>query len=242
VRPRIRSIVRRITAGRGPENLYPTPVSALGPERLYAYFDAIWQRRNVDGAIVEVGCWLGGTAALARRLLRNTGIEKRYVCVDTFTGFVPEQLKAEQDLTGEVRPTFTGASLDMVRRLLHHWDCEDIELVAGDIVTLEDDALPPTIAVALVDVDLELPVYEALRRIWPRLARGGTILVDDCPDDPASERAYHFRFPGAKRAYARFLDEIGRVPEYHLGMGIVGRAGVPVGARLTTSGSVRKSA
>jgi O-methyltransferase len=223
VRRRIRGILRRFILRRGPESLYPTPVSALGPERLYAYFDAIWQRRDVEGAVVEVGCWLGGTAALARQLLRNTGIEKRYVCVDTFTGFLPEQLAAEQGLTGEGRPSFTGASIDMVHQLLRHWGCEDIELVAGDIVTLDDDVLPPIIAVALVDVDLELPVYEALRRIWPRLAPGGVILVDDCPNDPASEQAYRFRFLGAKRAYARFMGETGRAPAYRLGMGIVQR-------------------
>jgi O-methyltransferase len=199
------------------------PVSVLGPERLYAYFDAIWQQRNVAGEVVEIGCWLGGTAALARQLLRNTGIEKRYVCIDTFTGFVPEQLAAERHLPDDRRPTFTGASLETVRRLLRHYGCEDVELVAGDIMTLDEELLPPVIAVALVDVDLELPVYGALRRVWPRLAPGGVILVDDCPDDQASERAYRFRFPGAKRAYVRFVDEIEHAPEYRLGMGIVTR-------------------
>jgi O-methyltransferase len=205
-------------------------VSALGPERLYVYLDMIWQRRDVEGAVVEVGCWLGGTAAMARQFLRNSGIEKRYVCIDTFTGFVPEQLAAEGQRLDDRRPTFTGASLETVRRLLRHYGCEDVELVAGDIVTLDEELLPPSISVALVDVDLELPVYEALRRVWPRLAPGGVILVDDCPDDPASERAYRFRFPGAKRAYGRFVSEIGRDPGYRLGMGIVTR---PIGSTST---------
>lgn len=45
--------VLRMVRGATPEARYPTPVSALGPERLYAYFDAILQRREIDGAIVE---------------------------------------------------------------------------------------------------------------------------------------------------------------------------------------------
>ena len=206
-----------------PTLLYPRPVSALAPERLYAYLDAIWKRREVDGAIVEVGAWLGGTAALAHKLLRNTGFHKRYVCVDTFGGFVAEHF--ERDLEHGTargrRLDFSGNSVATVSRLLRHWGCEEVELAQGDIATIPDARLPDAVAVALVDVDLEVPVYEGLRRICPRLVPGGAVLVDDCPPGHS--------WPGARVGYSRFVAEHHLPERYFMGMGIIE---VPAGSSL----------
>ncbi|MDP8911014.1 MAG: class I SAM-dependent methyltransferase [Actinomycetota bacterium] len=212
VRQSLTSLARRYA----PTLLYPRPkLSALAPERLYAYLDAIWQRRELDGAIVEVGSWLGGTAALAYRLLANTGFDKRYVCVDTFGGFVADQFDrdvAHGTASGR-RLDFSGNSLETVSRLMRHWGCEGIELVQGDIATVADERLPERVSVALVDVDLEVPVYEGLRRMHPRLVPGGTILVDDCPPG--------HNWPGARIGYSRFVSEHDLPERYFMGMGVV---------------------
>ena len=215
MRPSLQQIAKGVVRRYAPTKVYPRPVSALAPERLYAYLDAVWHRRELDGAIVEVGCWLGGTAALAHRLLRNTGFEKRYVCIDTFSGFVDEQFAQDvgHGTARQRRLDFSGNSLAIVTRLLRHYGCEQIELVQGDIATVPDERLPAEIAVALVDVDLDVPVYEGLRRVYPRLVPGGVAIVDDCPEGHS--------WPGARIAYKRFVDEQ-RLPEqYFLGMGIV---------------------
>ena len=83
----------------------------------------------------------------------------------------------------------------------------------GDIATVPDEFPPTAVAVSLVDVDLEVPVYEGLRRIYPRLAPGGTILVDDCPPGHS--------WPGARVGYARFVKEHDLPERYFLGMGVV---------------------
>jgi O-methyltransferase len=212
-----RQLAKRLVMRYAPTRLYPRPVSALAPERLYAYFDALWQRRDVEGAIVEVGCWLGGTATLAFRLLRNTGFPKRYVCIDTFGGFVPEQF--ERDLAHGTRATrhsdFAGNSVETVSRLLHHYGVADVELVQADIAQVPESRLPERVAVGLVDVDLEVPVYEGLQRLYPRLADGGVLLVDDCPPG--------YNWPGARIGYKRFVDDRGLEEDYFMGMGIVRR-------------------
>ena len=162
-----RALLRRYS----PRLLYPVPTSSLQPERLYAYLDALWQRRHLDGAIVEVGCWLGGTSAIASKMLIRTGHPHRYLAIDTFNGFVPEQFAHDQMLgvPANDRAMFDQNSPDMVRRLLDHWDAPGVELMRADIASLDSDRLPERIAVCLVDVDLEIPVYEALRRVFPRL-------------------------------------------------------------------------
>ena len=200
-----------------PRLLYPVPTSSLQPERLYAYLDALWQRRRLEGAIVEVGCWLGGTSAIASKMLTRTGYPHRYLAIDTFGGFVPEQFAHDQDLgtPASHRATFDGNSVDMVRRLLDHWGAPNVELVQADIASLAGDQLPECIAVCLVDVDLEIPVYEALSRAFPRLASGGIILVDDCAEGTS--------WVGACAGYSKFTREIGASERFLMGMGVLSR-------------------
>src|ERR687893_2346276 len=116
----LRRTVRQAVLKRRPWAIYGTPVTSLAPERLYWYLHTLWQTRAVEGAVVEIGCWLGGTSALASGFLQRTGHGKRYVAIDTFAGFVPEQFDRDPAPEG-YRSTFNGSSLEMVRALLDHW-------------------------------------------------------------------------------------------------------------------------
>ena len=206
-----RALLRRYA----PRLLYPVPASSLQPERLYLYLDALWKRRHLDGAVVEVGCWLAGTSTIACKMLRRTGHPHRYVAIDTFDGFVVDQF-AHDEKRGkppDARSMFDANSVAMVRRLLEHWDADEVELLQADIATLASDRLPEQIAVSLIDVDLEIPVYEALRRIVPRLVQGGIVLVDDCPEETS--------WPGARAGYSRFIAETGQDEYYLMGMGLL---------------------
>ena len=195
--------------------IYRKPVTGLAPERLYAYMDALWSRRKLDGPVLEVGCYIAGTAAIAYKMLSRTGYEKRYICIDTFEGFLSEQFNHEMKHgTPKIfRKKFSSNSVKHVRRLLKYWDCNEIELVKGDIVTIKHDALPENISVCLLDVDLDIPIYEGLKKIYPKIVSGGIILVDDCPEN--------YSWAGARIGYKRFVDE-NNIPEnYFVGMGII---------------------
>lgn len=213
--------VRRI-AGSSLQRVLPVRVyaglrpitSELSGERLYAYLDALWQRRDLDGAVVEVGCFRGGTTRVACELLKRSGHPKPYFCVDTFEGFVPEQF--QQDLRHGTSAALGGSfrinSPSFFAQLMEHYGCS-VHVVAGDVATVADEKLPNAISVSLLDVDLEVPVYEGLRRLFPRLVDGGAILVDDCEPDRG--------FPGARAGYRRFVTEAGLPEEYFMGMGLV---------------------
>jgi O-methyltransferase len=198
-----------------PTLVYRTPQSSLRPERLYAYLDALWQRRELEGAVVEIGCFVGGTAALASTMLRNVGHPKRYVCIDTFSGFVGDHFDADlrRGLPPAWRRDFSANSRQMVRRLLDHYGCHEVELLEADVSSLDPDRIPGPVAVCLLDVDLEIPTYEGLRRVVPRLADGGVVLVDDCEEGEV--------WPGPAVAYRRFVSETNRPEQYAFGMGIV---------------------
>jgi O-methyltransferase len=209
----MRAATKQLLKRAFPTVFFRHPRTTLEPERLYAFLDAIWTQRDVEGSVVEVGCYLGGTAALGSRMMENLGISKRYVVIDTFTGFVPDQF--ERDVArgvSERRRDDFRADEQTVRRLLRFWGAPDVEVVKADVATLDENDLPDTISLALVDVDLEVPTYEGLRRVMSRLSPSGLVLVDDC-----NERS---EWTGAKRGYQRFVHDHGLPEEYHFGMGV----------------------
>lgn len=76
--------------------LYRRPPVGLREDKLYVYLDALYHTREVQGASLEIGCYLGGTAAVAHRFLEQVGAHRQYLCIDTFQGFVEEQFETDR--------------------------------------------------------------------------------------------------------------------------------------------------
>jgi SAM-dependent methyltransferase len=192
--------------------LYRYPPFALAPERLYVLLHYLIETRGVPGPIVEVGCNLGGTAIIAKRLLKGLGVNKPYVCIDTFDGFVDEQFSTDVALgtPPKDQTLFSGNSKELVAKILHQHGCGDVKLVQGDIITLPDDELPHACSLVLVDVDLTEPTYVALKRFLPRMAPDGVILVDDCGEASSwKARIGYTRACAEEGLQERYLHEMG---------------------------------
>ncbi len=71
---------------------YPITLAA---ERLYLWMDILCKTLDVEGDVVEVGVMHGGTAILAKKLLKRLGSEKNSYAYDTFEGFVEKQVEEE---------------------------------------------------------------------------------------------------------------------------------------------------
>lgn len=162
--------------------LYRHRPVGLSAGKLYLYLDALYKTATVNGDVVEVGCNVCGTSALAGQMLQKMGSSRRYVAVDTFGGFVEGQYKTDESL-GNVKgklDAFGANDMDLARRVLELHNATNVELLQGDIVALPPERLPASVSVCLIDVDLFEPVKVALEKVWPKLAPGGVILVDDC--------------------------------------------------------------
>jgi O-methyltransferase len=209
LRPRVRYLLKSSLR----PVLYRHPPIGLEPERLFLWMRTLLDTSNVDGAVVEIGCAAGGTAAVCDRMLRQVGVGKRYVCIDTFDGFVDTQfaVDAERGLTRRVRHQFSANSASLARRVVKGLGSPDIEFVRGDIVNLPAHRLPDRISACLVDVDLSGPVHAAMEKVYKRLSPGGVIVVDDCGEGPWK----------AKDGYRRFVQENGLDETYEFGMGFV---------------------
>ncbi|MEU1567006.1 class I SAM-dependent methyltransferase [Streptomyces mirabilis] len=195
--------------------VYRHPPIGLQPQRLHVWTDALIRTVDVPGAVLEIGCAAGGTAAWSDRLLREIGALKRYICIDTFGGFVPEQFAADEarGTPKRYRHTFAANSPSLVRRTVTGLGSPDIELIVGDIAKLSPDYLPSKVSACLIDVDLADPVAAALDRVYPLLAPGGTIVVDDCEGRSEGWRA--------RDAYRGFVGSRDLPEVYRFGMGLI---------------------
>ena len=72
----IRYGLKRMTREALVPLLYRYPPFVLAPERLYLYMHHLIQTKDVPGAVVEIGCNLGGTAVIAKRMLDRTRCQK----------------------------------------------------------------------------------------------------------------------------------------------------------------------
>ncbi|MGE0751230.1 MAG: TylF/MycF/NovP-related O-methyltransferase [Variibacter sp.] len=196
--------------------LYRYPPFALTPERLYLFLHHLVETKDVPGAVIEIGCNLGGTAVIAKQMMDRLGIDKPYICIDTFDGFIEEQFAADVALgtpAGD-ETMFSGNSKELVAKIMKRHRAGDIALVQGDVMQIPDRLLPDQCSVVLLDVDLTEPSYVALNRFWPRLMPGGAILVDDCQESCSWK---------ARLGYSRFCEENGIAQEYRYGMGLLYR-------------------
>jgi O-methyltransferase len=183
--------------------------------RLDEYLAAVAERGHVEGAVLEVGCFRGATTVAACRAMKQAGVRKRYVCVDTFAGFVADQFESDvaHGTPETFRSGFAENPREMFDRTMRHLEL-DVESIEADICELDPAGLPPLIAACLMDVDLAVPIHDGLEKVYPRLARGGIVLVDDC--DEGTE------WRGARSGYQDFVRAHGLAERYTpAGLGIV---------------------
>lgn len=187
----------------------------LAPERLADYLQALRDRAELPGAVLEVGCFRGATTVVAGKMLREMGQDRRYVCVDTFEGFVPDQFEVdvEHGTPESFGSGFSQNPLETFERTMRHFGLQ-VEAIQADIVAIDPARLPQQVSVCLMDVDLAVPIREGLAKVRPLMVPGGVMLVDDC-DEGTDWR-------GARVGYEEYMQAVGETPRYtNSGFGVV---------------------
>lgn len=147
------------------------------------------ERRRIAGDVVECGVWRGGNIILARKLAP----ERLCWLFDTFAGMTaPTELDRKPNGVRAIdsfrvktasRP-WAAASLAEVRSYFAETgtlDDERLRFIVGPVErTLLDPAhLPERIALLRLDTDWHASTKIELEVLYPRLASGGFLIVDD---------------------------------------------------------------
>lgn len=152
--------------------------------------------RQVAGAVVELGCYQGAMALWMRAVLDATAQHERPVHVyDSFQG-LPE--RSEQD--PELFPAgFLRAEPEQVLALHDRWGRTPPVIHPGWFADTLPNQLPDRIAFAYLDGDYYDSIHTCLTACVPRMAPGGTLIVDDYADLEANPKAWN-GLPGVKAA------------------------------------------
>jgi hypothetical protein len=208
----IKAAVRR----RLEHRLYHKPLVTLVIDNLYAYLDALEKTSALTSPVVEIGCARGYTSAIAATFMARRGGHRRYLCVDTFAGFVNSHVEKENSihqLAPGLATSFKDIQLDEVRANFNKWGVASIETFKADISSFDlAAAANGRISVALVDVDLFQACYDGIQKAFDLLDDRGIIIVDD-----VTEREWG----GAEVAYRTFCEE-NKIPvQYYCSFGVI---------------------
>jgi O-methyltransferase len=146
---------------------------------------------GVEGDLIEAGSWRGGASILMRATLDSLGEERTVWVADSFAGFPADSSLENYD--------FLAAPLEDVQASFERLGvAHGVRFVPGFF----EATLPPLAggrwALVRLDADTYEPTKIALQSLYPGLAPGGYLVLDD-----------YGSFPECRRAVDEFRDEHG---------------------------------
>jgi hypothetical protein len=182
------------------------------PERIRALCSATRyiEEAGIPGAVVECGVWRGGSMmAVARTLMSRGGTGRDLYLFDTFEGMT-EPGPYDVTLSGEsARALLDRASHteeDMVwcyapvervaqAMSLTKYPARRIHLIPGRVEDTLQRSAPDQIALLRLDTDWYESTRHEMEQLFPRLSRGGVLILDD-----------YGHWQGARRAVDEYLE------------------------------------
>jgi hypothetical protein len=189
------------------------PFTMTSPERIVALRDAVRHicRHSIAGDIVECGVWRGGSMMAVALSLLELGQRRTLHLFDTFAGMPPPGeldrdidgtaaaglLAAEDRRTGD---TWALSPLEDVRANLRStgYPEERLRFVPGRVEETIPRHAPDAIAILRLDTDWYESTRHELEQLFPRLAVGGVLIIDD-----------YGHWQGARRAVDEYLAATG---------------------------------
>lgn len=142
-------------------------------DKMFVMYQLINLIRNLEGCVVEVGVFQGGTAKLFTRLMPNREIH----LYDTFEG-IPQILN-EHDIPGHMWREFRNTSAEVVAEYV---GCRDRVFIHKGIFPNtfnRDDLHGRRVVFAHIDTDTYIGTKNGLEVIYPLLVNGGIVIIDD---------------------------------------------------------------
>jgi O-methyltransferase len=134
-------------------------------------------KKGVDGDVVELGCYVGTTSLFLQRMLRNT--PKTLHVYDSFAG-LPPKVAADASPAGE---QFKAGELTASKaQLVKHFKQAGLPLPVIHKCWFEELTVadtPDQISFAFLDGDFYTSILASLKVVWPKLAPGAVVLIDD---------------------------------------------------------------
>lgn len=163
----------------------PSSFSFLGLKRLdnleFCFNEVI--KQGIEGDLIETGVWRGGATIFMKALLESIGDTTRKVWVaDSFQGCPP----ADPAYPADEDNYFQSLTALQVNREDVEKNFRRFDLLDDRVVFLEGwfkDTLPVApiekLSILRLDGDMYQSTIEALNHLYPKLSKGGYVIIDD---------------------------------------------------------------
>jgi hypothetical protein len=158
-------------------------------------------KNGQSGDFVECGCWKGHSTYIISTILYEHRFAGEFHVFDSFEGGLSDKSEEDQPETGPEtderiirQKEHFSSTEEEVRNTLNTFDF--VRIYKGWIPDRFLEVEDREFSFVHIDVDLYEPTRDSLGFFYPRLQRGGVIVVDDYG---------YAAFPGAKRAVDEFL-------------------------------------
>jgi O-methyltransferase len=189
------------------------PYTMTTPERIYALIEAVRyvSSAGIPGSIVECGVWRGGSMmAVALTLAAAHKQDIDLYLLDTYEG-MSEPGAVDVDFRGEAAATrlshtrktksseiWAYSPVEEVRRNMAQTGYSESRLhfIEGKVEDTLPARAPEQIALLRLDTDWYASTRHELVHLYPRLSRGGVLVIDD-----------YGHWKGARQAVDEYLAE-----------------------------------
>jgi O-methyltransferase len=170
------------------------PYTMTSPERMHALFRAIRYvvANDIEGDIVECGVAAGGSMMVAALTLMSVHSERRLYLYDTFAGMT-EPGETDVDFAGNKawrewkgcerrdHNAWCYASLPTVKANVAGtgYPQDRVHYVVGPVQETIPALVPERIALLRLDTDWYESTWHELAHLYPRISRGGVLIIDD---------------------------------------------------------------
>lgn len=205
------------------------PYTMTSPERIRALCSATRyiEQAGIQGAIVECGVWRGGSMMAVARTLKSLGVEDRELFLfDTFEGMsepgihdvatTGETAKELLDRNSRTQEDLVWcyAPLEQVKLAmsLTNYPEARTHFIPGRVENTITKAAPDKIALLRLDTDWYESTRHEMEQLFPRLGRGGVLILDDYGHWQGARRAVDEYFQGHQvKILLHKIDYTGRV-------------------------------
>ena len=197
------------------------PYTMTSKERGYALWSAVNTviDNGIEGAFVECGVWKGGSSMIIALTLLKRGVTDRTLFMfDTFSGMTapgPDDndfndrpaanLMAGEDGDQVAELVKAAAPLEGVRAAMKStgYNMDLIKFIEGDVCHTLPLTSTGEIALLRLDTDFYDSTLVEMEVLYPRLVRGGVMIIDDYGHWQGAKKAVEEYFARPEIPYAR---------------------------------------
>jgi|TARA_B110000858_G_scaffold104967_1_gene120063 O-methyltransferase len=190
------------------------------PKRIFYLYNAINHiiNNNIKGDIVECGVWRGGSImTIALTLIENKITDKNILLYDTFTGMsIPtnndylfsDKSKLAKNLIEKDEYLKCISSISEVKKNIFktNYPKKKFKFIVGDVKETLKKKIPQKISLLRLDTDWYESTKKELNVLFPKLSKGGVLIIDDYKTWGGCKKAVDEYFKNKKNVFFISID------------------------------------